>query len=97
MEEVVANIWAEVLRVPQVGADDNFFELGGHSLLATQVVSRIREHFNVELGLRSLFEKPTVNALASEIETMREGAAQSKLTPITRASRERYRITTNQG
>ncbi len=109
VEEVVTNIWAEVLRVPQVGADDNFFELGGHSLLATQVVSRghsllatqvvsrIREHFNVELALRSLFEKPTVNALASEIETVREGAAHSEPNPITRASRERYRITTNQG
>src|SRR5205823_10989166 len=97
VEEVVANIWAEVLRLPQVGADDNFFELGGHSLLATQVVSRVREHFRVELALRSLFEKPTVVGLAGEIEASLEQAKQPVQPSIQRAARDRYRITTNQG
>jgi amino acid adenylation domain-containing protein len=97
VEEVVANIWAEVLRLPQVGADDNFFELGGHSLLATQVVSRVREHFRVELALRSLFEKPTVVGLAAEIEASLEQAKQPVQPSIQRAARDRYRITTNQG
>jgi amino acid adenylation domain-containing protein len=63
-EAVLADIWAEVLRVAQVGSHDNFFELGGHSLLATQVVSRIRLRLQVELPLRRLFEGPTIVELA---------------------------------
>jgi amino acid adenylation domain-containing protein len=51
-EEIVAGIWAHVLRVVRVGVGENFFELGGHSLLATQVMSRLRKSFGVELALR---------------------------------------------
>jgi len=59
-EEMIAGIWSEVLGVEQVGIHDNFFELGGHSLLATQVISRVREVFQVEVPLRRLFESPTI-------------------------------------
>jgi amino acid adenylation domain-containing protein len=60
MEQQLADIWAKVLRLEQVGIHDNFFELGGHSLLATQAISQIRATFSVELPLRTLFELPTV-------------------------------------
>jgi natural product biosynthesis luciferase-like monooxygenase protein/amino acid adenylation domain-containing protein len=63
LEQQVADLWAEVLRVDRVGIHDNFFELGGHSLLATQLVARVRSTFDVELPLRKLFEQPTVEAM----------------------------------
>lgn len=61
-EEVVAEIWQEVLKCDPIGINNNFFELGGHSLLATQVISRLRQVFQIELPLRSLFEAPTVES-----------------------------------
>jgi amino acid adenylation domain-containing protein/non-ribosomal peptide synthase protein (TIGR01720 family) len=68
IEEVVANIWSEVLGVGELSATANFFESGGHSLLATQVILRVREAFGVEMNLRSLFESPTVRGFASQIQ-----------------------------
>jgi amino acid adenylation domain-containing protein len=64
VEEGLTEIWAQVLGVEQVGIHDNFFDLGGHSLLATQVMSRLRNTFQVELPLRSLFDAPTLASLA---------------------------------
>jgi len=71
VEEMLAEIWAEVLRVERIGIHDNFFELGGHSLLATQVISRIRRALQMEIPLRALFETPTVAGLAERIEEVR--------------------------
>jgi amino acid adenylation domain-containing protein len=70
-EQVLADIWAEVLALEKIGVYDNFFESGGHSLLATQVISRLHEAFQMNLPLRSLFERPTVSSLAEYIETIR--------------------------
>jgi amino acid adenylation domain-containing protein len=69
-EEVVAGIWAQVLRVEQVGVHDNFFELGGNSLLTTQVVSRLHDVFRVEVPLRSLFQTPTIEGLVDVLAQM---------------------------
>ncbi|BAY50309.1 amino acid adenylation domain-containing protein (plasmid) [Scytonema sp. HK-05] len=71
IEEVLAVIWAKVLGTEHIGIHDNFFELGGHSLLATQVISRMRQAFNVEIPLQLLFETPTIADLASAIAVKR--------------------------
>jgi natural product biosynthesis luciferase-like monooxygenase protein len=65
VEEVLADLWVELLGVDRVGAEDNFFELGGHSLLATQLITRLREIFRVELPLGIIFEAATVSGLAA--------------------------------
>ena len=66
-EEVLAEIWREVLDLKQVGVQDNFFELGGHSLLAMRLNTRLRDTFQVEIPLRSIFENPTVAGIADRI------------------------------
>ncbi|MGF2038866.1 MAG: non-ribosomal peptide synthetase [Nostoc sp. CmiVER01] len=82
IEELLAQIWAQVLKVEQVGVYDNFFELGGHSLLATQLVSRIRNIFKVELPLRELFARATVAELALIIEQLQQQKIELSAPPI---------------
>jgi amino acid adenylation domain-containing protein len=71
LEELVAQVWREVLKLDKIGIHDNFFEVGGHSLLATRLVARLRANFNIDLPLRKLFELPTVAQLTSHIEVLR--------------------------
>jgi amino acid adenylation domain-containing protein/non-ribosomal peptide synthase protein (TIGR01720 family) len=88
-EEILADMWAEILHVERVGAHDNFFELGGHSLLATRLVSRVRDSFHVEMPLlRMLFETPTVAGLAESIEKAVRSSQTLEVAPIRRARRD---------
>ncbi|MFE7812765.1 amino acid adenylation domain-containing protein [Streptomyces sp. NPDC057433] len=67
-ETVVAQIWCEVLDLPRTGVHDDFFALGGHSLRAVAVASRLRTAFDCPFQVRDLFEHPTVERLAAEVE-----------------------------
>jgi amino acid adenylation domain-containing protein len=87
VEEMLVGIWQQLLNVSRVGINDNFFELGGHSLLATQLISRLRELFSVEVGLRSLFEHPTVSGLAEVVEQAMRAAQSVTAPPIVHRSR----------
>jgi amino acid adenylation domain-containing protein len=81
LEEALARIWVEVLGVERVGIEDNFFELGGHSLRGTQVVSRVKDLFQIDLPLRHVFRNPTIAGLARIVEESR----QAPETPARRA------------
>ena len=67
LEEEIARMWEQVLKIDRVGVYDNFFALGGHSLIATQVISRLSETLEVDLPLRVIFEQPTVAGVAQAV------------------------------
>lgn len=76
IEQVLTELWAEVLGLEYVSASNSFFELGGHSLLAMQLLVRIRSVFQIEITLRDLLEAPTPSACA-ELITQRSGREKS--------------------
>ncbi|WP_226949864.1 non-ribosomal peptide synthetase [Rhodococcus rhodochrous] len=84
IEEIVANVYADVLGVDRVGRDDHFFDLGGNSLVATQVAARLGAALGTRVAVRSLFEHPVVESLAAHIESSTAGAAAVPLTARTR-------------
>jgi acyl carrier protein len=70
-ETKLAAFWRELLEVSEVGVTDDFFDVGGDSLLAMQLLARIRKHFEVDIPVRTVFDTPTIDWLAREIETAR--------------------------
>jgi amino acid adenylation domain-containing protein/non-ribosomal peptide synthase protein (TIGR01720 family) len=88
LEELLSQIWTEVLHLEQLGIHDNFFALGGHSLIATQIISRVRETFQIELPLRALFEAPTVAGLAEHIAAARRHTPEVYVPPLVAVPRE---------
>src|SRR4030095_5270906 len=88
IEEIVAGILEEVLRLDRVGIYENFFEIGGHSLLATQVASRVRGAFGVEIGVRSVFEEPRAEGLARVIEEAMRAGERDVAPPLVKVPRE---------
>jgi amino acid adenylation domain-containing protein len=90
-EQMLAEIWSQLLDVRLVGIHDNFFAVGGHSLRAVQMVSRIRDRFDIELPVRQTFETPTIAELAANIDLRRQNAestSTSRLPPIHRFEHE---------
>jgi amino acid adenylation domain-containing protein len=85
VEELVGEIWADLLGLPRVGIHDNFFALGGHSLLATRMIARLRQAFGVEVPLRALFTRPTVAGLAAALAEAR-GAGRGGEPPLVRVA-----------
>lgn len=86
-EELVAGIWCDVLHAEKVGIHANFFDLGGHSLLATQIVSRVKDAFETDIPLRTLFESPTVAGMAAALNALKqsdEGVSVPPLKPVSR-------------
>lgn len=84
IEEIVAGLWAEILNLNRISIYDNFFELGGHSLKATQLLSRLRQTFEIDLALREVFENPTVAGIGTVISNkIDEGRGVGIAPPIT--------------
>jgi amino acid adenylation domain-containing protein len=88
-EEMLVEIWSDLLGVERVGIHDDFFQLGGHSLLVAKLASRVRQAFHVELPMIEVFKKPTVADLAEAIDRAERAREVSELPPIRRAPRDR--------
>jgi amino acid adenylation domain-containing protein len=83
LEEQIAQIWGNVLGIPNPGIHDNFFELGGHSLMATQLTSRLRSQFAIEIPVRVVFEEPTIARLSlSVVQSRAAGASEEDMVAL---------------
>ena len=82
IQQIIAAIWAEILKIQTPGIFDNFFELGGHSLNATQMTSRIRGAFKISIGVKEVLENPTIDQLASLIEKFKDHSVDNDFPPI---------------
>ena len=74
MEQAIANLWRETLRLEKVGRVDNFFDLGGHSLLMLELHTKLQETFDADLALVEMFKYPTVASLAQYLGQTRQSA-----------------------
>jgi acyl carrier protein len=76
IERTIADVWRDVLKLPDVGTRDNFFDLGGHSLLAVQAHRRLREALGRNLSITDIFRFPTIQSLGQYLGGGHEAAAQ---------------------
>lgn len=72
LEKSIAEVWAQILNVPEVGRNEDFFSIGGHSLAGMRIMSRLSKQFGSRLSLNLLFEYPSVETLAGAIERSTE-------------------------
>lgn len=84
-EALLAELWAEVLRLGRVSIDEDFFALGGHSLLASQILSRLRRDHGIELSFRKFFEAPTIARLAEAVDSAQQSGTPRRQPPVPRA------------
>ena len=73
-EQVIVNIWQELLGIDRVGIHDDFFELGGHSLFATMICARIQTEFGVSASVKDIFEQRTIEALGCVLSARKQNA-----------------------
>ncbi len=78
IERQLADIWQELLGIEPIGIHDDFFDLGGDSLLGTQIISRVRDRFDLDLPVKSLFSEPTIAGLSKLMEELRIEHADDK-------------------
>ena len=88
IEEIVAGIWSEVLRLPAISRNGNFFNLGGHSLLVTQVLARVRDYLKIELPVRSIFEAPSLAEFSQVVQEQLSHGQNTEYSPIVRVPRD---------
>ena len=81
-EKTLAAIWQNVLGIKKVGIKDSFFDLGGNSLIAAQIISRIRESFNCNMAIQSIFDTPTVEGLAKLINSIQPIDEANQIPPL---------------
>jgi acyl carrier protein len=81
LEKRIANVWTEVLGLEAVGVDDDFFEIGGHSILAIRLAAKLSEAIGKEVPLMTIFEAPTVAALAAEVRQAGDRSLKALDTP----------------
>ncbi len=89
-EEKLAKIWHQVFGLEKIGVNDNFFHLGGHSLIATQILSRIRDIFQVEVSFKQLLENPTVGDLSQTIVQQQQVKKTTSFKTIKPIARDGY-------
>jgi hypothetical protein len=70
IEELLVDIWTQILGATQIGVRDNFYDLGGESLLALRIVSRINKYFQTELSVRTLLEHPVLMDFAQKLRSI---------------------------
>ncbi|QQK81514.1 amino acid adenylation domain-containing protein [Salicibibacter cibi] len=87
-QEMLVELFSEILGVTRIGIHDGFFDLGGHSLLAVTLMSRIQETFGEKMSIGTLFESPTVEGLAEKIESGEQHAALDVLLPLRKSGEE---------
>jgi amino acid adenylation domain-containing protein len=87
-EQIVRNVWANVLRADDFGTERSFFELGGHSLVAIQVVTALRRILQIEIPVNSLFNNPTVSSLSSYLDELVAQNLETVRPPIEKVSRD---------
>ena len=101
LEEKIAHLWQTTLGIDQVGVHDNFFELGGNSLVGVKLIARVREQFGVALPAVTLYEGPTVGALAKLLKaasgTEDTDAAPEETEALSRGERRRARRANRRG